>query len=96
MAKKGQKFNKYSEEFIEQVVKEKKKGKTYTYLKDKYGIPEGTITTWVRREQLKGTSSRSKRGRRKNSQNMELEELRVENEILKKFLAFIEEEQEQK
>jgi len=94
MAIKGQRFNKYTEEIIKQVVNEKKQGKSYSYLKDKYGISEGTISTWIRREQLKGTPIRNKRGRRKNLENMELEELRVENEILKKFLAFIKEEKE--
>lgn len=96
MARKGQKFNKYTEDFMEQVVKEKKEGKSYSTLSKKYNLSENTIKTWVRRNKLKGTIKRDKRGRRKNPESMELEELRIENEILKKFLAFIEEEPEQK
>ena len=46
MAKKDQKFNKYSNNLKEEVVGELAKGKSYTELSRLYNIPEKTISTW--------------------------------------------------
>ena len=89
MAKKGQKFKKIDEELILKIVKEKKLGKSYSYLSKKYLVPEGSIRTWVRRYTYKGYVTRDKRGIKKNSNNMTIEELRIEVDILKKFQAFL-------
>ena len=89
MAKKGQKQKRISENLILKIVKEKKKGKSYSYLAKKYNVSDGSIATWVRRYNYKGYVTRDKAGRYKNSSNMTIEELRIENEILKKFQAFL-------
>lgn len=89
MAKKGQKFKIIDEETILKIVNEKKKGKTYSYLAKKYKVSDGSIATWVRKYTYKGYITRDKKGKRKNPENMTIEELRIENEILKKFQAFL-------
>ena len=96
MAKKGQKFKKIDEELILKIVKEKKLGKSYSYLSKKYLVPEGSIQTWVRRYTYKGYVTRDKRGVKKNPTNMTIEELRIEVDILKKFQAFLKQQQERK
>ena len=48
MAKKGQKQKRISEDLILQIVNEKKKGKSYGYLANKYKVSDGSIATWVR------------------------------------------------
>jgi len=49
MAKKGQKLKKYDDyKFKEKVIKERlEQGIATTYLAKKYGIPVGTIYTWI-------------------------------------------------
>jgi transposase len=89
MAKKGQKQKRIDEELILKIVKEKLKGKTYSYLSKKYDISDGSIATWVRKYNYKGYVTRDKQGAKKNPQNMTIEDLRIENEILKKFQAFL-------
>lgn len=96
MAKKGQKFEIKEEELILKVVKEKLKGKTYYNLSKQYSIPMGTIMTWVKRYKDKGYVAREKKGIRKKPENMTIEELRIENEILKKFQAFLKEQQKKR
>ena len=89
MAKKGQKQNRIDEELILRIVKEKQNGKSYSYLAKKYGVSNGSIATWIRKYTQKGYVTRDKRGIKKNSNNMTIEELRIEVDILKKFQAFL-------
>lgn len=96
MAKKGQKFKKINEELILKIVKEKNSGKSYSYLAKKYNVSDGSIATWVRRYTYRGTVSRIKHGRKKDFKNMTIEELRIENEILKKFQAFLKQQHDKK
>ena len=96
MAKKGQKQKRICEELILQIVKEKKNGKTYEYLAKKYVVSTGSIKTWVRKHTYKGYVTRDKRGIKKNPTNMTIEELRIEVDILKKFQAFLKQQQERK
>ena len=49
MASKGQKFNKYSEEFICKILEELKIGKSSLQLAEEYNIPAKTIRTWKRK-----------------------------------------------
>ena len=81
---------------ILKIVKEKKLGKSYSYLSKKYIVPEGSIRTWVRRYTYKGYVTRDKRGVKKNPTNMTIEELRIEVDIFKKFQAFLKQQQERK
>lgn len=96
MAKKGQKQNKIDEELILKIVKEKKSGKSYSYLAKKYGVSDGSIATWVRKYNYKGYVTRDKKGVKKNPSNMTIEELRIEVDILKKFQAFLKQQQERR
>lgn len=96
MAKKGQKFKTMDEELILQIVKEKKQGKSYCYLSKKYNVSDGSIKTWVRRYTYKGYINRDKRGIKKSSKNMTIEELRIEVDILKKFQAFLKQQHDKK
>ena len=96
MAKKGQKQKLIDENLILKIVKEKINGKSYSYLSNKYKVPGGSIMTWVKRYNDKGYVNRDKRGIKKNPQNMTIEELRIENEILKKFQAFLKQQHDKK
>ena len=96
MARKGQKQNRIDEELILKIVKEKKKGKSYGYLSKKYNVPYGSVGTWVRKYTYKGYVTRDKVGVKKASSNMTIEELKIEIDILKKFQAFLNQQQERK
>ena len=96
MAKKGQIFKFIDEQLILKIVNEKKKGKSYSYLAKKYKVSTGTIKTWVRKDTYKGYVMRNKRGIKKKTENMTIEELRIEVDILKKFQAFLKQQHEKK
>lgn len=96
MARKGQKQKRISEELILKIVCEKRKGKSYSYLAKKYDVPYGSIATWVRKNTYKGHVTRDKPGVKKTNKNMTIEELRIENEILKKFQAFLRQQHAEK
>lgn len=97
MAKKGQKFKTIDEEQILKIVKEKIiTGKSYSELSKKYKIAPGSIMTWVKRYRDKGYVKRDKKGKRKNTSNMTIEELKIEVDILKKFQAFLKHQHDQK
>lgn len=97
MAKKGQIFNKYTEEQRENITLEYINGKgSYGFIARKYNISWKTLETWVRKFRNKGTLNIELRGRPKSSHLTEIEKLRLENEILKKFQTFLKEQQEKK
>ena len=96
MAKKGQKLRRIDEKLILKIVKEKKSGRTYSYLSKKYKVSDGSIATWVRRYTYRGSVSRIKHDCKKDLKNMTIEELRIENEILKKFQAFLKQQRVKK
>ena len=97
MAKKGQKFKRIDEELILKIVKEKiTEGKTYSELEKKYHVSHGSIMTWVKRYRDKGYVNREKQGVKKDPSKMTIEELRIENEILKKFQAFLKQQHDKK
>ena len=52
--------------------------------------------TWVKRYHDIGYVTRDKKGIKKNTNNMTIEELRIEVDILKKFQAFLKQQQERK
>ena len=52
--------------------------------------------TWVKRYNDKGYVSRDKKGVKKNTKNMTIEELRIEVDILKKFQAFLKQQRVKK
>lgn len=97
MAKKGQKFKQIEETLILKIVKEKiDKGTAYSQLAKKYKVSKGSIMTWVKKYNDKGFVTREKRGVKKDPKNMTIKDLRIENEILKKFQAFLKQQHEKR
>lgn len=94
MAKKGQKFNEYTEEFRLKVTMEHiDTGKTCRYLGEKYNISKKTVETWVRRYRRQGHLAEQERGRPKQDEGTNYKE---KYEILKKFLESLEEGEQEK
>ena len=91
MAKKGQIFMEYDNEFREQVVKDYLSSPLgYKKIAEKYFIESWkTVETWVRKYKLLGTTDNQK------VKNLEIN-YKKRYEILKKYLAFLREEQEKK
>ena len=96
MAKKGQKYKKYSYELKVKVVKESLDGASTRDLVKKYNIKNDTqIETWLRKYREEGFEGlkKKKQGRKpKTSEQSEIEQLRMENEILKKIRDLLEQE----
>ena len=97
MAKKGQKFQKYTQEEKKKILSEYLNGVSSTYLSKKYNIPKGTIKTWSMKvyhpENYSGQGQ--KRGRPKES-NLTKEDWKERYEILKKYQAFLKAQRERK
>jgi len=91
MAKKGQKFMEYGNEFREKVVLDYLNSNLgYKKIAEKYLIESWkTVETWVRKYKTIGTADNQKV---KHSQI----NYQKRYEILKKYLAFLKEEQEKK
>jgi len=95
MASKGQKFNKYTKGFKEELLKEYFNGEGgYTSLSKKYNISINTIYTWVDtvRYPQKHLGTGQKKGRPKDSGT----DWKEKYEILKKYQAFLKAQQERK
>ena len=95
MASKGQKFNKYTEEFKQKVLEEYFQGEGGSYaLAKKYNISRHTIDTWIDKvrhpERYPGMDQ--KKGRPKNSEI----DWKERYEILKKYQAFLKAQRERK
>lgn len=94
MARKGQVFKSYTEEFRIKVVMEHiKEGKSYGYLGEKYSISKKTVETWIRKYNKQGNMRSLKKGRPKQSEESNYKE---KYEILKKFLESLEEVEQEK
>ncbi|WP_339031144.1 hypothetical protein [Spiroplasma endosymbiont of Cantharis nigra] len=81
MAKKGQEFIKYSNEFRKIVVEYSDKYSIFITA-EQFNIPIGTIKTWRYKRNHKGSLEQLKRGRTKS------ENYKEKYQILKKFLDF--------
>ena len=100
MARKGQKYNKYTPEFKKKILYEYyNEGGGYKSLGKKYSISWHTIEKWVKQskngidvsiDHHKGRSGRPK------SSNLTIEDYKERYEILKKYQAFLEARQEKK
>lgn len=95
MAKKGQKFNKYSSELKEVILSEYFSGKgSANSLAEKFNVPHKTIETWIRKAlKPEEYSCITKRGRPKKNVELDYKEM---YEILKKYQAFIKAQREKK
>ena len=97
MAKKGQKFKKYSDNLKTMIIEELKKGYSYRFLSKKYGISEKTISTWQQKIRYpeKYQNQGLKRGP-KSDKNLTKEDWKERYEILKKYQAFLKAQREKK
>ncbi len=95
MASKGQKFRKYDKELIEEILcKHFDKHIDTTMLSKEYGIPKGTIKTWVLKTKRPDMFPNfgMKRGRPSDSKT----DWKQRYEILKKYHAFLKAQRERK
>ena len=92
MAKKGQKFLKYTEAEKKEIVELYKSGVASSHLLKTYGIPQGTIKTWKYKIDHPEKFMGKKRGRPKESEI----DYKERYEILKKYQAFLKVQRERK
>ena len=95
MAKKGQKFIKYTECEKEEILQKYISGISGYYLAKEYGIPVNTIKTWKTKVDHPELNTGKKRGRPKES-DLTKEDYKERYEILKKYRAFLKEQREKK
>ncbi len=95
MAKKGQKYQRYTDKEKAEIVAEYLEGKgSLKSLAEEYGITSRkTIFHWVKKYRETGTSTNSKRGRPLKEEEIDY---KVRYEILKKYQAFLKEQQEKR
>ena len=99
MAKKGQKFSRYTDEsFKLKVVRKYLSGISSTYLSKEYNIPKGTIKTWTTKYRKYGnlTNDILKQRGRKKEKNLTLEDWKERYEIAKKYQAFLKAQREKR
>ena len=92
MAKKNQKFRKYSPELKEKILKEYLDGLGgECSLAKKYNVPRETIKNWIRKLEKGIDVSKDGRGctGRPKTKNLTLEDYKERYEILKKYQAFL-------
>ena len=99
MAKKGQKFDSYTEEFKLKLYYEYKNGNLggYRQVAKKYNISPFTLKNWITKMRKYGTVKNDiykKRGHNKNP--VTLEDYKERYEILKKYQAFLKAQREKK
>ena len=99
MATKGQKYDKYSEKFKNEVFSAYKSGEYggYRNVARKYNIPENTLNTWIRKYRRQGSlinDVNHKRGHHKKY--VTLEDWKERYQILKKYQAFLKVQRERK
>ena len=96
MAKKGQKFNKYSEKVKQEIMNKYLNNEgTMNSLSKEYNIPLQTVHTWITKINKKidiTVDNKYKRGRKKE-ENIDYKE---RYEILKKYQAFLKAQRERK
>lgn len=95
MAKKGQKFQRYTDKEKENIISEYLEGReSLKSIAEKYGITSRkTVFNWLKKYRNTGTTNSSKRGR---SLKNEVIDYKTRYEILKKYQAFLKEQQEKK
>ena len=98
MASKGQKFNKYNEEIILEVLSELMTGKSSLQISRERNIPAKTIRGWKLKKILHPEmypNQGKKRGRQKEK-DLTKEDWKERYEILKKYQAFLKAQRERK
>ena len=95
MAKMGQKFQRYTDEEKAKIISEYLEGKeSLKSIAEKYEIKSRkTVFTWLNKYRNTGTTNNDKRGRPLKTEEIDY---KVRYEILKKYQAFLKEQQEKK
>ena len=96
MAKKGQKFKKYSSDIKKIILDRYLKGESSVSLGKEFGISQNTIQTWGK--QIKWPEKYKKLGKhgRPKEKDLTKEDYKERYEILKKYQAFLKEQRERK
>jgi transposase len=92
MAKKGQKFKRYSIDERKEIINKLNQGHSSFELGKEYGISNNTIRMWLYQFN-KGNSMQNKRGRPKGKEEIDYKE---RYEILKNFQAFLKKSRQEK
>ena len=96
MAKKGQKFKKFTDEERTEIVGKYLSGKhSYTTLANEYNISRKTVESMIRKYRRTGTTIAEKHGRLKEKE-LTKADYKERYEILKKYQAFLKAQQERK
>ena len=93
MAKKGQRFRKFTDEERTEIVGKYLKGNTYERIAKEYDISWKTVESMVRKYRKTGTTIIEKRGRPKEK-DLTKEDYKERYEILKKYQAFLKAQRE--
>lgn len=94
MAKKGQKFGKYSYELKMEVINKYLNGEGgYDSLSKEYNIPRKTVETWIYQYKHKNNNMLPKRRGKIKEENIDYKE---RYEILKKYQTFLKAQREKK
>ena len=94
MAKKGQKFQKYTQQEKEEYVRMYQEGKPSSYFERELGISANTIRMWQYKVNHPELNNGNKKGRQKK--NLTKEDYKEQLEILKKYQAFLKAQRERK
>ena len=96
MAKKGQKFRKFTNEERKEIVSKYLSGKySYEQVAKEYQISWKTIESMVRKFKKTGLTIKDKKGRN-NQSHLTKEDWKERYEILKKYQAFLKAQREKK
>ena len=96
MAKKGQKFYKFSDELRTEIVNKYLSGKySHALLAKEYNVSKNSISTILRKYRLTGLAVKGKKGRPKEK-DISIDDLKQRYEILKKYQAFLKAQREKK
>ena len=97
IAKKGQKFRKFSDEERTEIVGKYLSGNySYHSLANEYRISWNTVRTMVKKYRNTGTTISEQKGRPKANADLTKEDYKERYEILKKYQAFLKAQHERK
>ena len=96
MASKGQKFNKYTQEFKSMILDEYLSGVSSRFLEEKYNISCYTIQTWGKKYKYPDKYQKLGRRGRPKEKDLTIDDYKERYEILKKYQAFLKAQRERK
>ena len=96
MASKGQKFQKWDYELVNQIKEELKNNHSVRELARKYNIPRGTISNWQQEQRYPEKYQKLGTRGRPKEKDLTKEDWKERYEILKKYQAFLKAQREKK